>query len=196
MQSYDLQIAPGGIKPVAHASQFDAGREITLRLYDGSAAYTPPTGTTIRIDGVKPDGNGFSYTDNITQDGNAITITTTQQMTIVEGTVRCEIRLSKGAVDIGTVNFDLIVEKSPIGEDTPFSETEIPAIIALAQEQVEEAAESAEDAEAWAVGERGGVPVEPTDPTYENNAKWWSEHSASIGMLTDTQYADLQTLFT
>lgn len=196
MQRKDLQIAPGGIKPVVHVSQYDAGREFTLILFDGSAEYIPPTGTTIRVDGVKPDGNAFSYTDNITQDGNEITVTTTQQMTVVEGTVRCEIRLSKESVDIGTVNFDLIVEKSPIGEDTPISETELPAIIALAREEVTEAAESAEDAEAWAVGERGGVPVGPTDPTYENNSKWWSEHSASIGKITDSQYTDLQTLFT
>lgn len=29
-------------------------------------------------------------------------------------------------------------------------------------------------AEAWAVGERGGVPVQTGDPTYENNSKWYA----------------------
>lgn len=29
-------------------------------------------------------------------------------------------------------------------------------------------------AEAWAVGERGGVPVQPGDHTYENNSKWYA----------------------
>ena len=33
---------------------------------------------------------------------------------------------------------------------------------------------NAENAEAWGVGERGGVPVESTDPTYENNAKYYA----------------------
>ena len=37
--------------------------------------------------------------------------------------------------------------------------------------------DSAEDSEAWAVGERGGVPVPSTDPTYENNAKYWAQQA-------------------
>lgn len=34
---------------------------------------------------------------------------------------------------------------------------------------------SARNAEAWAVGRRNGVPVGPSDPTYHNNSKWYSE---------------------
>ena len=47
---------------------------------------------------------------------------------------------------------------------------------------------SAEDSEAWAVGERGGVPVPSTDPAYENNAKWYAEHGtgSSLVGLSDT----------
>ena len=37
----------------------------------------------------------------------------------------------------------------------------------------------AEEAEAWAVGERGGTPVDPTDPTYENNSKHYAGEAAS-----------------
>ena len=59
-----------------------------------------------------------------------------------------------------------------------------------AADRAEEAAGSigdlAEDAEAWAVGQRGGVDVPDTDPAYENNAKYYaeqaelSEHNASV----------------
>ena len=35
----------------------------------------------------------------------------------------------------------------------------------------------ADRAEAWAVGERRGVPVEPGDPTYQNNSKWYAEQT-------------------
>lgn len=46
---------------------------------------------------------------------------------------------------------------------------------------------SAEDSEAWAVGERGGVPVPSSDPAYNNNSKYWAQHtSASLAGLTDT----------
>jgi hypothetical protein len=43
------------------------------------------------------------------------------------------------------------------------------------------AGESAEDAEAWAVGKRSGTDVSPTDPTYQNNSKWYAERSADAG---------------
>ena len=42
-------------------------------------------------------------------------------------------------------------------------------------ENAESAGQSAENAEAWAVGERGGVHVEPPDETYQNNAKYWAQ---------------------
>ena len=39
-----------------------------------------------------------------------------------------------------------------------------------------EAGTFAEDAEAWAVGTRGGVPVPNTDETYHNNSKWYAQN--------------------
>lgn len=39
------------------------------------------------------------------------------------------------------------------------------------------AADSEENAEAWAVGERGGTPVSSGDDTYNNNAKYWAEQA-------------------
>lgn len=40
------------------------------------------------------------------------------------------------------------------------------------------AATSSEDAEAWSVGTRNGVPVPPSDPAYHNNAKYWADVAA------------------
>lgn len=39
-------------------------------------------------------------------------------------------------------------------------------------------AASENNAEAWAVGERRGVPVNETDQTYHNNAKYYAEKTA------------------
>lgn len=33
--------------------------------------------------------------------------------------------------------------------------------------------------EAWAIGERDGVPVDNTDPTFQNNSKYWASFAAS-----------------
>lgn len=45
-----------------------------------------------------------------------------------------------------------------------------------ADQSAQDAASSESNAEAWAVGERGGEPVSESDPTYENNAKYWAEN--------------------
>ena len=167
MQTQNLQIIPKGVKPIIRASQFDVGREFELKLYDGATAYTPPTGTTLRLEGVKPDGTVFSYTENLSLSGSTITVTTTTQMTIMEGVVSCEIRMTKDNDDVGTINFDLIVEKSPINESTDLSQTEVPALVTLARIQME-------NAEAWAVGTKDGEPVSEDDPQYQNSAKYWA----------------------
>lgn len=55
------------------------------------------------------------------------------------------------------------------------------------------AASSKGDAEAWAVGTRGGVPVPSTDPAYENNSYYWSQHGGnSFAGLTDVDMTGVQ----
>ena len=174
MQTQNLQIVPKGVKPIIRASQSDVGRTFQLKLYDGAIEYTPPTGTTLRLDGIKPDKTAFSYTDNLTLSGSVITVTCKTQMTLIPGTVQCEIRMTKDSEDIGTINFDLMVEKSPINGTTDLSQTEVPALVTLARVEMEEA-------EAWAAGTKDGVPVGPDDPQYHNNAKYWSEQISGDG---------------
>lgn len=44
----------------------------------------------------------------------------------------------------------------------------------------ETSVEMASDSEAWAVGTRSGAAVPETDPTYQNNARYWAEHAEEI----------------
>ena len=172
MQQTNLQYAPNGVNPVIHVSQFDSGRQFRFKIYDGSTPYSMPSGTTARIDGIKPDGHGFSYTDKVSISGNTATITTTEQMTVIAGTVKCELRFLNGYDNIGTVNFLMVVEESPINGDTNISETEIPAII-------EVATANRLESEAWARGTKDGVPVDSSAEQYHNNSKYYSEQSAA-----------------
>lgn len=183
MQTVNLQMAPTGVPPVIHVSQFDVGRQFQLVLYDGAAAYSLPSGATAQIDGIKPDKKGFSYSDAVSVSGNTLTITTKLQMTIVLGEVECEIRLKKNDLDLGTLNFRMIVEASPINGNTDISETDLPDIIALATEQME-------NAEAWAKGTKNGVDVESTEPQYHNNSKYWSDESATSAAASDASAED------
>lgn len=58
---------------------------------------------------------------------------------------------------------------------------------AAADQSAQDASGSAEDAEAWAVGERGGDPVPATDPTHENNAKYYADEAGeTVRTFTET----------
>ena len=186
MQTINLQYAPIGVSPTIHVSQYDVGRQFKLNIFDGDTAYSMPSGTTARIDGIKPDGHGFSYTDAVSVSGNVVTVTTKQQMTVLEGSVKCEIRFIKGANTIGTLNFNLLVEASPINEDTDISDTDIPAIIDAANHNRLEA-------EAWASGTKDGVPVTSEDEQYHNNAYYYADaaHTSEENAATSETNAGL-----
>lgn len=47
------------------------------------------------------------------------------------------------------------------------------------------------DSEAWAVGQRNGVDVDSSDPTYHNNAKYYAEHGGGGGGGGTSDYDDL-----
>ena len=174
MQVENLQYSPRGVAPIINVSQFDVGRTFKLVVYDGSEGIGIAGGFSVRVDGIKPDGHGFSYDDNISVTNNEYTITTKEQMTVLAGDVRCELRFSKNGYDVGTVNFILRVEPSPINENTIISDTDLPDIIALAETQML-------NAEAWAAGTKDGTPVGSSEPQYENNSKWYSEESSRNG---------------
>lgn len=52
------------------------------------------------------------------------------------------------------------------------------------------ASQKALDSEAWAQGTRGGVPVGPTDETYEKSAKYWAEQAAAGQIQSDWNQTD------
>nr|DAT32203.1 MAG TPA: tail protein [Caudoviricetes sp.] len=56
------------------------------------------------------------------------------------------------------------------------------------------AEDSAEDAEAWAVGQRNGADVPSTDPTYHNNAKYYKDQAQTIAGGEFVSYGAPQTL--
>lgn len=179
-QSINLNLIPKGIADVVNVSQFDVGREIEFTLYDGSSKYTIPTGATVQIGGKKGDNHIFAYdqTDGcVSFDGSVVTITTTQQMTACAGDVLAQLRVIKDGVTLASLNFKMYVQAMPDAEGD-ISETDIPAIIALATEQEEAAAASALKAEGYAIGEQNGTPVS-SGTYYHNNAKYYKEQAAT-----------------
>ena len=162
-QSYQLNLIPQGIQtPYVNVSQYDKlSRTIKFSLLNGEEDFTIPSGATATVRGTKPDNTGFEY--ECTYDGTEVSFDVQEQMTILSGVVPCEIRITLDGEIIGSCNFGLRVERSPLGDDIVISETDLPLIekagqnveeIELLKDQTRQYAQmasgSAEQAEAYA----------------------------------------------
>lgn len=168
-QSINLNLIPKGIADVVNVSQYDVGRQIQFTLYDGANKYTIDPTATVQIGGRKGDNHIFIYdqTDGyVSFNGSTVTITTSQQMTAYPGDVLCQLRIIKDGNTLASLNFKMLVQERP-DADGDISDTEIPGLITLAQEQVL-------DSEAWAKGTKNGIPVSSGDIQYNDHAKYWA----------------------
>lgn len=151
-QTYFLDMIPGeSTPPMVHVSQFDVNsRTLTFNLMKGGVAYVPDAGMSVTLDGMKPDNTVFSYP--MTVDGSSVSIDVMTQMTVVSGHVNCEVSVSNQTGKIGSANFILAVEESPIDSGS-ISESDIPIFEDLknqAQQAAASAEQSASDAEDFA----------------------------------------------
>lgn len=176
-QTVDLNLIPNSAPVVIHCDQYDTGTgRLIFNLYNEYVAYSP-VGTAV-IQGTKPDNHGFNY--NCTMVGNVVTADLTAQMSIVAGRVRCQIVVTESSGRTGSFAFILDVQKSALPANSDMSASDYQLIqqaINDTAQYASDAEDSAEDAEAWAVGERNGVPVTSGDETYQNNSKYWSDIS-------------------
>ena len=145
-----LNLIPNGIPPVIHVSQYDVGRTLQFIIYNGSSQYVFASGESAILLGTKPDGHIFIY--DLTISNNVLSIDTTEQMLAIPGDVKAEIRVQGADKDIGTANFIVDVEESPIYKDIIYSDSEIPAIDAAAANIgiAKAAAEEATSSKNWA----------------------------------------------
>jgi len=197
-QSINLNLIPGGVLPRFNVSQYDKGsRVLQFNLFSGSFPFEVPDGSTVTIQGTKKDMTGFQYP--CTYQGSLVVSDLYDQMTVLAGEVTTELVITDTNLNIlGTCNFIIDVEQAALSKDIPISETELPLLqeaVRAANEakaSAEAAEDDAKDAEAWANGTRGGVPVEPSDPTYQKNAKYYVDNC--IGMITDAQWAEIESI--
>lgn len=176
-QTVDLNLIPNSAPVVIHCDQYDTGTgRLKFNLYDEFVAYSPSG--TAAIQGMKPDGKGFDYA--CTMAGNVVTADLTAQMSAVAGRVRCQIVVTESSGRTGSFAFILDVQKSALPANSDMSASDYQLIqqaINDTAQYASDAEDSAEDAEAWAVGERNGVPVTSGDETYQNNSKYWADIS-------------------
>ena len=144
VQSVNLNLIPTGVMPIVHLSQYDrdADGALLFNIFNGPAPFNL-TGCTATINGTKPDGNVYTYP--CTVHSNFLTSAVYDQMTTVQGTHEAEIRISDGDSVVGTLNFQMAIEKAGVSE-IDVSHTDVPTLLENIQASVDEAEYWAEQA--------------------------------------------------
>ena len=107
MEQIKIDIVPVGVAPVAHASQFDNGRQIRFNLFNQGTPYTLTGAETVTM-----VVNGEE--ENITNTSDNYVIWDVAEEDCEEvGVIGCEIRIVLGSMLIGSKNFFLEVEMDP-----------------------------------------------------------------------------------
>lgn len=172
-QGIGLNIVPGGIIPVVHATQYDVGRVFEFGLLDGNVTASIPAGTTVKVEGTKPSRHAFSYGSPVaTISGNVVTVSTADQMTAEAGSVECKLVLTYNSQVIGTAMFILECEVAGVQDDVDISDTVLPVYMEAGRQNML-------NAEAWAKGTKDGTAVGSGEPQYHNNAKYWNEQTGA-----------------
>lgn len=127
-QTIDLNMIPSGVPPVVHVNQYETQlNAFIFNLYKGNEPFAIPNNAAVLFNGLKPDGNVFSFAAASTS-GNTAICNCEQQMVPLAGDVVCELRVRTSSEIVGTLNFILRVEEAPLHDDSVISETTIPLI--------------------------------------------------------------------
>lgn len=116
----NLDFTPGKPLQVCHSSQFDEGRLIKINLFNDGQPYTCQSGDSFELNVRKPDSTVITRTivptgEPATHEGKTyVYITTTQQMVAVAGENICEVKMTNDGNTIGSANFIMQVEQSPL----------------------------------------------------------------------------------
>ena len=115
MERLKLNLVPGGVLTVCHASQYDNGRTVRFDLYDGDSKVTLAGTETITATLRKP--SGAEVTLNVTNTSSDYVDVVTDSDTCDEaGVYLGELTVVSGSVIIGSANFILLAELDPYGQ--------------------------------------------------------------------------------
>ena len=127
VQYYKLNLIPTGKDPViVRCSQYDRdSRVIEFSLFNGNEPFALSDSYSVIVRGTKQDGTVFEYNCSVV-DTNVV-FSVKQQMTLFAGKYPCELRIIAGDEILGSANFYLYIEKSPVDEEAVPSESDLPA---------------------------------------------------------------------
>lgn len=115
-------------------SQYDVGRIISIGLINDGIPYKIPDDTSVYLKALKPDGTQINTDSCCSIHKNKIKIEVFKQLSIVSGTVKCELILSDKDSTLTTSKFNIVVQKSVHDNDNLKSTDEYKNIVELLAE--------------------------------------------------------------
>lgn len=173
-----VNLIPGynHVPPVVKLNQYEYGFTRQFEVYYGDNEYPIPSGSQVRIEGTKPDGNGYSYASGVVSfSGNIVTVVIKEQMTVLDGVHEAElVILPSNTLRASTINLKMDIEPGALKSSVPISDTDIPEIIDAARSHELAAAQSeanaAESEANAAASQRSAASSASTASTAANNA--------------------------
>ena len=183
-QTYHVQLSMNQSATVRTGLVFkqgDFGFDIAIEIKDFDN-----TGTTPQI--VFRKSQGAVESTDITVVNNTYIYTIKGNELDVPGVGICDIKLKNTTTQrISTASFEFEVIADTLDglneHANSYSDT-----IGQIWETLQDYSEVSE---AWAVGSRGGVPVDSSQPQFANNAKWYGEHAITSAQQCNDIYVNL-----
>ena len=119
MQVINLNLIPGTVRPVCHASQGDVGRQIRFNLFDGSEVFTFASGDAAQIHMKKPNGETITGGLSVSSGQSYVDLITSAEMTDKAGAGLGCIQITRAGQVIGTLNFIMDIEEDPAAGEGP-----------------------------------------------------------------------------
>lgn len=191
-REFKISLSQECYSDVIYLSQYDDDYSIVLTVLN-KYSLADISGYSYQLEGTRPDGLGFTLPGTVS--GSKVTVPIDTTLTACAGASIAELVIYDGnGFRFGSANVQIIVEPAAHPDSViDADEDTIRGLAAEVQEIVDTAAAEVKgEAEAWAVGQRDGEDVPSTDPTYENNAKYYAEQaaaSASSGLTAEIKAA-------
>lgn len=179
-REYKISLSQEYYSDVVYLSQYDDDYDVIFHVINKYSA-ADVGGKSAKFTGTRTDGLGFTF--NAVAVGSSVSFHINTSLTACAGTHTAEIIFySNDGLYFGSANVQVIVEKAAHPDGTiDADEEQLRELAEQVQEIVDTAAAEVKgEAEAWAVGQRDGEDVPSTDPTYENNAKYYAEQAQDI----------------
>ena len=167
LQEINLELNSNTAYTTVGAKQGDtSSRIIKIHVTENGEDWTIPAGVSISYRVRKPDGYAIWNEGIIDRDENVVYITLTEQTLAAAGRAYADIYFEVGVNEerqiLSTVSFIIIIMAAPDIVENIASSNEFSRILDLTNN----ADVILNEAEAWAVGEKGGVPVTEESFTY------------------------------